>query len=218
MRISWMFMCLLVCKSSHGAQDQSDSKCDWSGLTIHDSANNNVTVTCPLTQPNDEEISFYFLKDEDVIHNHTCKQKTNCTGMKWDAVELHTNGSHWFFTLKSGHNIRGLYRCNITKTYPPPLMKRCGKFLLVKECPHAPLNPTRNPTGVAPNTCQEFLWIWIMVIAIVSIYGVTVTIIALFNWLKLKNTENQSDYMNTKPRAPRDRKKKKGLQNIQRHF
>lgn len=31
MRISWMFMCLLVCKSSYGTQDQSDSKCDWRG-------------------------------------------------------------------------------------------------------------------------------------------------------------------------------------------
>nr|XP_012774911.1 uncharacterized protein LOC101482322 isoform X2 [Maylandia zebra] len=198
MRISWMFMCLLVCKSSYGTQDQSDSNCDWSGLTLHDSSNDNVTVTCPLILPKDEEISFYLLKDKDMIYSHTCKQ--NCTGMKWDAGELHTNGSHWFFTVKLGHNIRGLYRCNITRAYPPPLTKDYGDPVLVIEFPHQCPTPTCNPTGDAPNTSQE--WIWIMVIAI----------------LKLKNTENQSDYMNTKPRAPRDRKKKKGLQNIQRHF
>ncbi|XP_006805025.1 uncharacterized protein LOC102796915 [Neolamprologus brichardi] len=218
MRISWMFMCLLVCKSSHGTQDQSDSKSDWSRLTLHDSANDNVTVTCPLILSEDAEISFYLLKDKDIIYDHTCKHQRNCTGMKWDAVELHTNGSHWFFTVKLEHNIRGLYRCNITKTYPPPLTKEDGNPVLVIEFPHQCPTPPLNSTGVAPNTCQEFPWIWIVVIAVVSIYGVTVTIIALFNWLKLKNTENQSDYMNTKPRAPRDRKKKKGLQNIQRHF
>lgn len=211
-----MFMCLLVCKSSYGTQDQSDSKCDWRGLKLHDSSNDNVTVTCPLILPKDEEISFYLLKDKDMIYTHTCKQ--NCTGAKGDAVELHTNGSHWFFTVKLGHNIRGLYRCNITKAYPPPLTKDYGDPVLVIEFPDQCQKPPCNPTRVTPNTCQEFPWIWVMVIAIVSIYSVTVTIIALFNWLKLKNTENQSDYMNTKPRAPRDRKKKKGLQNIQRHF
>lgn len=55
--------------------------------------------------------------------------------------------------------------------------------MLLAEFPHQCPKPTRNPTGVEPNT-QEFPWIWIMVIAIVSIYGVTVTIIALFNWVR----------------------------------
>lgn len=56
--------------------------------------------------------------------------------------------------------------------------------MLLAEFPHQCPKPPRNPTRVAPNTCQEFPWIWIMVIAIVSIYGVTVTIIALFNWVR----------------------------------
>lgn len=56
--------------------------------------------------------------------------------------------------------------------------------MLLAEFPHQCPKPPRNPTGDAPNPCQEFLWIWIMVIAIVSIYGVTVTIIALFNWVR----------------------------------
>lgn len=99
------------------------------GLTLHDSSNDNVTVTCPLILPKDEEISFYLMKNKTMIYNHTCKQ--NCTGMKWDAVELHKNGSHWFFTVKLGHNIRGLYRCNITRTYPPPLTKKDGDPVLV---------------------------------------------------------------------------------------
>lgn len=101
------------------------------GLTLHDSANDNVTVTCPLILSEDAEISFYLLKDKDIIYDHTCKHQGNCTGMKWDAVELHTNGSHWFFTVKLGHNIRGLYRCNIIKTYPPPLTKEDGNPVLV---------------------------------------------------------------------------------------
>lgn len=54
--------------------------------------------------------------------------------------------------------------------------------MLLAEFPHQCPKPPCNPTGDAPNTSQE--WIWIMVIAIVSIYGVTVTIIALFNWVR----------------------------------
>lgn len=56
--------------------------------------------------------------------------------------------------------------------------------MLLAEFPDQCQKPPCNPTGVETNTCQEFPWIWIMVIAIVSIYGVTVTIIALFNWVR----------------------------------
>ncbi|XP_044043977.1 T-cell-specific surface glycoprotein CD28 isoform X2 [Siniperca chuatsi] len=64
-----------------------------------------------------------------------------------------------------------------------------------------------------------FPWIWILVVLLIIIYSIIVTIIAFINWVKLRRTDSQSDYMNTKPRAPRDRKKKRGVQTpIPRHF
>uniref|UniRef100_A0A3Q0QPF6 CD28 molecule n=1 Tax=Amphilophus citrinellus TaxID=61819 RepID=A0A3Q0QPF6_AMPCI len=220
MRISWMFIFFLVCKLCHTAQPQSDAKCQYIILK-RVSANGNVTVPCPHTPSEEDEIMFYLLKDEEVIHNYTCKQANNCTGSINLGVELDKNNSSWFFTLRGGPKISGLYRCNSTKTYPPPLEKRQGAPVLVKEFPHVPGRPTTNLPDVSATIPPQFLqipWIWIAVIALVSIYAITATIIALINWQKLKKTESQSDYMNTKPIAPRDRRKKRGVQNIPKHF
>lgn len=225
MRISWMFIIFLVCKLCHTAQPQSDTKCQCNDVILKRvSANGNVTVLCPHAPSKEQEIMFYLLKDEAVIHNYTCKQANNCTGNIYLGVELNKNDSSWFFKLsavRGGPKISGLYRCNSTKMYPPPLEKKAGTPVFIKEFPHVSGGSTNylpEASAAPPPQFLQIPWIWIAVIALVSIYAITATIIALINWHKLKKTESQSDYMNTKPIAPRDRRKKRGVQNIPKHF
>ncbi|TDG96228.1 hypothetical protein EPR50_G00237660 [Perca flavescens] len=109
-------------------------------------------------------------------------------------------------------NSYGFYRCELIITYLPPLRtKQSTSRILVLVEGHQ----CQSPSGDQNN---GFLWIWILVLVLFGIYSLIVTIIASIIWVKWRRSDSQSDYMNTKPKATRNRKKR-GFQNpIPRHF
>ncbi|KAF1371764.1 hypothetical protein PFLUV_G00272490 [Perca fluviatilis] len=213
MRACWMFMILLSCslrtKSQSIRKDQLKIECV--------PANGNVSVPCPESAKG-TDVTFELIKDDKVISNHrcnpdnnTCQCKPPCTRV---GVELHQkkNTSVSFMLTGVNASSHGIYRCEATVTYPPPLRTEHSTLLslvLVEghqyQCPGGDQN-------------NGFLWLWILGLVLCGIYSVIVTIIASIIWVKWRRSDSQSDYMNTKPKATRNRKKR-GFQNpIPRHF
>ncbi|XP_037617461.1 cytotoxic T-lymphocyte protein 4 [Sebastes umbrosus] len=221
MRACWMFMILLSCRLSHATKE----KCTCNERKIVCvAAGDDVLVPCPnLTG---EEVTYYLLKDDKVIYNHTCfrEKHSNCKPRHTVlGVELRDS-----FML-TGVNVSssGIYNCEVRVMYPPPFLKACSSCTQVQVEEHQckldkvtekPETDDEKPETVG-NQKSEFLWLWILALVLLGVYGVTVTIIAAVIWVKWRGADSQSDYMNTKPKASRDRKKKRGVQiPIPRHF
>ncbi|KAK1876362.1 T-cell-specific surface glycoprotein CD28 [Dissostichus eleginoides] len=215
MRACWMFMFLLSCRLSQAAKKQ-----DLKMICVP--FGDNVTVPCP--ELNQKDVTFKFLKNEEMISNHKCIFGLNNTRSKHHTetkagVELHENRENQSVNfMLTGVNATsfGLYRCEATVFHPPPIETIPSTvFILVQvEGHHCGLN-----TKAGGDQTDGLLWIWILGIVVLGIYGVTATIIAGIFWVKWRSSESDSDYMNTKPKAPRDRRKNKWVQNPgPRHF
>ncbi|XP_018516444.1 T-cell-specific surface glycoprotein CD28 isoform X1 [Lates calcarifer] len=205
MSVCWMFMVLLACMASHAAQSQSTCTCSekfTKQITICSPSTETVYVPCPNMTA--DIMTFTLLKDEEIISNQTCNKEQdaqNCTLVRFSLNEM-------------THRSSGIYRCEGRSIFPPPSIKVQSDLRIRIHVGHH-----KNCTGINHKKCDNpFLWIWILVVVLLSIYSISVTIIAFRFWVKLRKTDS-SDYMNTKPRAQRDRRKKKGVQNpIPRHF
>ncbi|KAM9327391.1 uncharacterized protein KZ484_018882 [Pholidichthys leucotaenia] len=223
MRVCWMFVILLCSRSSFAFGSQNTCSCDCTEqLTIHRPTNDSVSVPVLCPNPDGDVVMFDLLKDRQVIckHNRTQgNQRQNCKAVP--LVQLHLNSEKKFagFTIKGATNSSdGIYRCKSTKTFPPPLVRLLGAPVLVEGLLN-PSNKENNTWTKDKDGPKAFLWIWIMVTVLLGIYSITISAIALALWLKLRMTDSYSDYINTKPRAPRDRRKNGGNRNlITRHF
>lgn len=208
-------MILLSCRLSHATKD----KCPCNDLRIVCvAAGDYVLVPCPnLTG---EEVTYKLFKDDEVIYNHTCLHEKDTTNM---GVGLRDS------IMLIGVNVSsyGIYSCMVSVMYPPPYLKACSSCTQVQVEGHQcklnnvvekPETDDEKPETVGDQK-SEFLWLWILALVLLGVYGLTVTIIAAIIWVKWKGADSQSDYMNTKPKASRDRKKKRGVQiPIPRHF
>ncbi|TKS66336.1 T-cell-specific surface glycoprotein CD28 [Collichthys lucidus] len=204
MSACWVFVFLVGCRLSH-ATPSPTSECSDQLRKVCVPVGGNVTVPCPVSD--NSESSFNLFHADERIYNHTC---SHCHA----GVELHTeNKSASFKLIGVNSSSFGIYRCEGTVMYPPPLIKRNKRTLVLIEGQQC--NKVCRTTKVEPNC--GYHWIWIL--TLVSTYSITITIVAISIWIKLRRTDSQSDYMNTKPKPPRDRKKKRGVQNpIPRHF
>lgn len=85
----------------------------------------NVTVPCPVSD--NSESSFNLFHADERIYNHTC---SHCHA----GVELHTeNKSASFKLIGVNSSSSGIYRCEGTVMYPPPLIKRNKRTLVLIE-------------------------------------------------------------------------------------
>ncbi|XP_070813974.1 T-cell-specific surface glycoprotein CD28 homolog [Chaetodon trifascialis] len=219
MSACWMFVILMGCRlgPSHSTQPQSTCVCHDQLKTFCVPPGDNVTVSCPKLDAN--HVIFKLLQDEEMIFNHSYIRDKKALNYKPPhsrvVVELHEdkeNISASFRLTGLNASSHGIYRCEGTVIFPPPLrtVSSDWRILVLLEGHQCRIH------AKPPENCG-FHWIWI--IALVSIYSIIATIIAIVIWVKLRRTDSQSDYMNTKPQAPRERRKKRGVQNpIPRHF
>ncbi|XP_073318362.1 uncharacterized protein [Pagrus major] len=222
MSARWVFMILVCCRLSHASQPQGDRGCFENLRTVCVSAGVNVSVPCPKFKAEEEMVTYKLLQNEKLIYNGTCNHGAqNCDAPYFENVELHHNTddkSVSFLLTQVNASDHGLYRCKRKVSFPPPFITEGSDLILVlvkgHQCNIIPETPSAQRE-------QNFglQWILILILVIVSVYSIIVTVIAIFTWLKLRKTDSQSDYMNTKPKPARDRKKNRGIQNpFPRHF
>ncbi|KAM4602105.1 T-cell-specific surface glycoprotein CD28 [Polymixia lowei] len=219
MTICWIFMVLLsLCHASRSQSTCSNDKLRTECVPVNDS----VSVPCPdLTA---EEVSFYLLMGQKVIANRTCDYAKNVETIvnitKELAMHMNTDSRSVSFVI-SGVTAEssGFYSCKAERMYPPPFLAiHNASTVLVLVEGHQCKCSAADCGGLVIDRTP--VWIWILGFAGVITYSLTVSIFAVVAWLRLKKAESsQSDYMNTKPRAPKGHRKKKGVQNpVRRHF
>ncbi|XP_062270680.1 uncharacterized protein si:dkey-1h24.6 [Scomber scombrus] len=219
MSVCWMFVILLGCRLLHASQSQSTSICKHKLKTVCIPDKHNVSIPCP--DMTGEDFGYTLFKDEKVIHNHTCslgKNALNCKLNTSMGVLLERNNSSAFILTGVTAENYGIYRCEGMVTYPPPYINDASalRILVLVQGYQCKVKPA--PCEIK-HVVHRLHWIWISVVVVTCIYSIVVTIIAVLNYIKLRHSDSQSDYMNTKPRAPKDRKRKRGLENpIPRHF
>uniref|UniRef100_A0A668AH31 Immunoglobulin subtype domain-containing protein n=1 Tax=Myripristis murdjan TaxID=586833 RepID=A0A668AH31_9TELE len=180
----------------------------------------NGTVSVPCPNPDGAEVAFSLSLGRDVIASHSCKEHNNASKHSENVVkisagvELHRNVTEGSISFVVAARKSGNYSCAATRTWPPPILPlhNTSNILVLMEGHDCTCESDHEdqPPPVYP------LWIWILGIAAVGAYSLIVTIIAFVNWLKRK--DSQSDYMNTKPRAPKGHRKGGVQHPIPRHF
>ncbi|XP_026157701.1 uncharacterized protein LOC113127392 isoform X2 [Mastacembelus armatus] len=224
MRVCWMFMILLGCRLSHATESQNTCPCNVELKTVCIPGSESVHVPCPNVTAG--EVRFELFKDDNETSHFVCNFQNNtwnCSGKpNQQGMKLQKNSEHKSFSfILDGltDSSQGVYTCQGTVTYPPPLktVPSTLRVRVLKEGNQCKCNNAINKPD--DNIKHEFHWAWILVVVLLIVYSLTVTIIAFVTWVKLQRVDSHSDYMNTKPRASRDRRKKKGVQNpIPRHF
>ncbi|XP_071320192.1 T-cell-specific surface glycoprotein CD28 [Trachinotus anak] len=217
MSVCWMFLILLGCKLSRTTQSESTCSCNEKVKTFC----RPLHVLCPNVTAT--KMMFHLIKDHQVISNVSCRIENNtldCSSShSREGVELCEDKQHKsvsFIFTRANSRLHGTYWCDSTVILPPPF-KIIQNTLRVQVLVEGQVCDESSNTSENPS--HGFVWVWILVVAFLGIYSITATIVAIAIWVKLRKTDSQSDYMNTKPRATRDRRKKKGVQNpIPRHF
>ncbi|KAM3585557.1 uncharacterized protein V6R79_020741 [Siganus canaliculatus] len=198
--VCWMLMILVGCRLSHANPSQSDCAHSDQVEYVCVPAGHRVAVPCPVLQG--EEVKFNLFKSG------------NMTSLDGELHKNEDNKSVSFMVTAVNSSSSAVYRCVGTVMYPPPLRTVPGDrgYLVLTEgnqCHHKQ-DQTKEPNSVRH-------WIWIL--AVVSVYSFTITVVAAVLSVKLRSTDSQSDYMNTKPRAHRERRRKGEVKHpIPRHF
>ncbi|KAG7240998.1 hypothetical protein INR49_026028 [Caranx melampygus] len=211
MTVCCMFIILLGCKFLHTAQSQTTCPCKEQLKTLCGS----VSVPCP-DKSEIQKLNVVLYKDNQKIF--VCNSTENCSVTHSSGGVRYVDKDNKFIITEVTGRSLGIYYCEIEKFYPPPYATISTlKIKVLEEGPICKSN--QNSTNHNDSPSHGFVWIWIVAVVFLIIYSITVTIIALANWVKLRKTESHSDYMNTKPRALRERRKKKGVQNpVPRYF
>lgn len=209
MGVCWLLVILLCCTSS--------STCDEQHRYIHckKESPENVFVPCPNMTA--EDVIFkLFHNSKQIYELCTGKHKPFSNQTHPDVRPKNENGKLIGFNLNmTAITNQPLYVCAGTVTYPPPLKYKNSSVLVLEEGHIWPCKTEKDPEKPASRT----VWIWIVVVVLLSTYSLAVTIAALAFWYKLKDGDSQNDYINTKPRAPPNRRKKRGLHHpIPKHF
>nr|XP_046238200.1 uncharacterized protein si:dkey-1h24.6 [Scatophagus argus] len=217
----WTFMILLGCRLSHAAQSQSTCIFNYQLKTVCVPARGNASVPCPELSTG--EAKFNLFHDEQIIYNLTCESKGDTPQCKPPhrtvGVEPHVNSENnsvSFVLTGVNASHHGVYRCERTSLFPPPLITASSQVWIVvlvegHQCRKMCTNESENNDGKNEGQTCGFHWLWIVVV--VSVYSIIVTVVAVVIWVKLRKVDTDNDYMNTKPRAHRERRKKKGLLN-----
>ncbi|XP_010891418.1 T-cell-specific surface glycoprotein CD28 [Esox lucius] len=173
--------------------------------------NGTTPVCCPkLKGKNGEERLYTLLLGGSEIRNHSYDIGSNYSETVKEGLRIQVNKMEYTFKfVLSGITTQqaGVYTCKVQNTYPPPVedvKEMCQTLVLVQDY--------QGPAGCEGH--GDVGWIWKPLFWINLVYGLAVTIIALACCVRLRKGEGtQSDYMNTRPRAPpRVLKKNQGVQ------
>ncbi|PWA32286.1 hypothetical protein CCH79_00013188 [Gambusia affinis] len=185
-----------------------------------------VLVPCPNmtaghAKDKDTEVTYKLFENQKLIQVCPNTQK-QCNRTDPDILlEKDEKGTlTGFRIMRTASPKQAIYMCEGTVTYPPPVISSNSTVLVLEEgqgCRRKTEEcktdkPEEQKTGIP-------VWIWIVAVALLCTYSLAVTITALIIWYKMKDVDSQSDYINTKPRPPAKRRKKRGLQHpIPKHF
>ncbi|XP_054915614.1 uncharacterized protein LOC129379067 [Poeciliopsis prolifica] len=217
--VCWLLIILLSCTSSGRCNEQQlDVQCTTESSELFVPCPN---MTVGHTKANDTEVAYKLYKNENLIQVCPKKEKP-CNRTDPDIHrEKDEIGTLTGFRLTKKANLnQAIYRCEGTVTYPPPIISINSTVVILEEgqgCPRkTPECKTDKPEE--PKTGMS-VWIWIVVVVLLSTYSLAATITAFIIWHKMKDADSQSDYINTKPRPPAKRRKKRGLHHpIPKHF
>uniref|UniRef100_A0A3B3VL77 Uncharacterized LOC106950962 n=1 Tax=Poecilia latipinna TaxID=48699 RepID=A0A3B3VL77_9TELE len=217
MGVYWLLIILLSCTTS---EQQWDVQCTTAESPKY------VFVPCPnmsagqvKAKSEDTDVTYKLFKNEKLIQVCPKTQKL-CNQTDPDIhPEKDENGTLAGFRLtRKAVPKQAIYKCEGKVTYPPPVISTNSTVLILEEGEYVRdyvisiLNVHTQKTGIP-------VWIWMVVVALLSTYSLAATITALIIWYKMKDADSQSDYMNTKPRPPAKQRKKRGVQHpIPRHF
>ncbi|XP_014825273.1 PREDICTED: uncharacterized protein LOC106905151 [Poecilia mexicana] len=223
MGVYWLLIILLSCTTSGRCNEQQwDVQCRTAESPKY------VFVPCPNMSAGqvkathkDTDVTYKLFKNEKLIQVCPKTQKL-CNQTDPDIhPEKDENGTLTGFRLtRKAIPKQAIYKCEGKVTYPPPVISNNSTVLILEEgqgCPRKTEEcktdePEEQKTGIP-------VWIWIVVVALLSTYSLAATITALIIWYKMKDADSQSDYMNTKPRPPAKHRKKRGVQHpIPKHF
>ncbi|XP_068165386.1 uncharacterized protein si:dkey-1h24.6 [Antennarius striatus] len=216
----WMLLILVGCRLSHNLHTENSCACKDLLKTVCVSAGDNVSVPCPNSDG--EDVKFKLLHGGEVVSNYKCtKKELNCKPLfSMEGVELRENADNTsvgFMLSGVTASSHGIYRCQGLVSVPPPMMTRESDLRVLVLVKGHQCEQICRSNQTDEEQRGELTWIWI--VASVSIYSVIITIIAIFVSVKLRRTDPQTDYMNTKPKVPRGRRKNKGVRNpIPHHF
>uniref|UniRef100_A0A3P8S3D7 Immunoglobulin subtype domain-containing protein n=1 Tax=Amphiprion percula TaxID=161767 RepID=A0A3P8S3D7_AMPPE len=222
MGFCWMLIILLSCRLSQATP--SKCTCDDESIIHFVPENGSIRVLVPCPNVTGVDLEFLLYKDQEVIYDDTYGKEIS---HGWLDVKLDKNRENktvGFILTKATTESQGIYICTATRTYPPPYRKESGQGILLLDERFRFQRSKHNSSNMTAERqdsreTQSYPWIWITAVALLSTYSLVVTVLAWVNWMKLKKTDCQSDYINTKPRAPRGNKKKRGVQNpIPRYF
>uniref|UniRef100_H2T9I9 CD28 molecule n=1 Tax=Takifugu rubripes TaxID=31033 RepID=H2T9I9_TAKRU len=169
----------------------------------------NVNVPCPNSSA--EDIKFSLFKDGECVHHHTqisgATTPNQNTSTNPVGVEYPSANSPNFTITGVNASSHGIYTCEVTEMFPPPLMTLYSDLrILVLIEGHQCSAKDKNPTIRENQTCGCG-WMWIFALVIGS-YSVTVTIGAIIIWVKWRREDSQSDYINTISKTTRYNKRK----------
>ncbi|XP_035005641.2 uncharacterized protein si:dkey-1h24.6 [Hippoglossus stenolepis] len=224
--VGWTFLMLLGCRLSCATHVSPNTcPCNVRLKAVCVPGRENVSVTCPNVTA--DEIIFKLFKERELISNVTCTRENNtlkCTSLYTRVgveVENIRQKSMDFVLTRVTESSYGTYRCESLVMFPPPLktVHSAGMILVEGHPCRFKKDTSKDSSHCDDNPSRGFDWIWIPMVALLSIYSGTVTVIAIVIWVRMRNEASQSDYMNTKPRGMRDGRKKRGIQKpIPRHF
>lgn len=208
MSIYWMVSIFLGCMFCQASQnicnfnDQLETICAAPRDTVH--------IPCPDLHNTDLVVDL--IKNEKgisrCIFNSTTKT-LNCVHELSSDIIVPENQTGFNLTVTNASS-HGLYRCDSRTIFPPPISKNTGPSkILVLVQGHQCLS---SMAEVHIRTYMDLGPVWIGVLVFLCAYSLIVSIITVVNWVKLKRMDSYSDYMNTKPRPSKDRKKRRGIQ------
>ncbi|XP_047211637.1 uncharacterized protein si:dkey-1h24.6 [Girardinichthys multiradiatus] len=210
MGVCWLVIILLCCTSYYRCyEQQGDLLCNTAESPDH------VFVPCPNMTA--EDVTFKLYRNNKVIYQlctDTQKQNCNLTMAGVNPCKNEKNELTGFKLTRKTITKQVVYVCEGTIMYPPPVTSKDSKSVLVLEeeqgC-QCKTEKCKRDDPEPPKTDRP-VWIWIMVVALLSTYSLAVTIAALVIWYKMKDVDSQNDYMNTKPIALPKHRRKRGLQ------
>lgn len=223
MSVCWILLVLLGFGSSHAIKCLSTCACNDQVKIACAADGDRVSVPCPFSDV--QEMHFTLFMGKEKIASYIFDNQNNSRQTKQllnviKGVDLYVNATERSFNFVLAAR-SGNYSCETKNTFPPPIrsMHNAAMILVLMQGHECNCSADSDPfIQHEVKTHEPPLWIWILGFAAVSVYGVIVTIIACVNWLKLKTSESNSDYMNTKPRAPKGHRKRGVQHPVPRHF
>lgn len=174
--------------------------------TVCVSAGENVSVPCPKIKERAELVTFNLFQNMEQVYNHTCSPGA-CTATKMGLHENTENTSVSFVLSGVNASDHALYRCEMKHAFPPPLITEAGDLILVlvkgnysskqntsnlcartvqstesSLCSFLPGHQCNRTPEVTVTAAEQYCgFYWILILALVSLYSIIATVLAIFN-------------------------------------